>query len=189
MVEAKKTPEERLAEIARTVSRQEPDAEKAAEIVLRAVDRAKALRQALLRPMMRTAVYKAVEDARYQRRRTLTNICTRGLDSLSAAAEAARNTILDTYMVGKKCLGDCTRDDLAESTEGHKAAIGGRMRRIAFESAVAKTLKTRTITVRRKHTADSLTAILITIHAPEGDGHSRCDAHTADARISGAVGA
>lgn len=149
-----------LAGIVKECLKSTPDRGKVRRKVLDELEGLKPMRDELLTPLIMDAVNAEIAQAVHRDKSWhKSNASNRDLAGASALHEALAASILDTWHVGSKRLGDMTRDELAGAASDERARAKGHILNADFYEALAQDMNEKQ-TVRQKFKPDAVRKVL-----------------------------
>ena len=138
-------PNNRMLDLVGRVVRKEPDILAAENAVYRRLTDDADLMHEWGEPLLRRGIREMIHACRHQRRteakaNAMPHRLARGADVLADLAAIQMASILDTWLVGNKRLGECTRVELLAEAENIGAQIGGLSRNRKYFKLIADRL-------------------------------------------------
>lgn len=129
------SPIERVNELARQIVETNPDIETCVDTVLAQLGEAS---QELVRQSVRLAVQQAVYTARTRQRIVPIGKPAIGAPEQAATSGVFQRSLLDSWYVGNRRLGDCTAKELTAEAGRLNAQAGGLVRHAMFYNRLAE---------------------------------------------------
>jgi len=115
--------------------------------------------------------YARLYNARYQTKKKLKKECVRACGDAPNKAKVSKEahikfhqtlekTILDEFLCGDKCIGDCTKEEVQKQANWHRACGDGHLVAADVFDAIAKKIKSETATVRESMKAEVVIQIV-----------------------------